>query len=119
MNFSATSAAAQTDDDGQKLKPQTVAEKSDYKSTSLSAEVVEFVKTCAAKSNHVSEFVWGKTVEGRDMIGAIVSKKPYQLGDQDDRNVVLLLGNIHSGECAGKEALLMNWSKLPKPNRRE
>ncbi len=112
MNFSATSSLAQTENDGKKPQPQTVAEQSDFQSTSLSAEVVEFVTTCASKSEHVSEFVWGKTVEGRDMIGAIVSKKPYQLGDQDERNVVLLLGNIHSGECAGKEALLMMLREL-------
>ena len=107
MNFSATNAIGQAGNQDEKSQPQTIAESSDFKSTSKSAEVVEFVKSCAAKSGHVTDFVWGKTVEGRDMIGAIVSKKPYKLGDQDGRNVVLLLGNIHSGECAGKEALLM------------
>lgn len=112
MNFSATSAFSQVANEAENQEPQTVAEKSDYKSTSLSAEVVGFVKTCAAKSAHVSEFVWGKTVEGREMIGAIVSQKPYQLGDRDERNVVLLLGNIHSGECAGKEALLIMLREL-------
>ena len=112
MNFSATSAFSQSGDDAKTPQPETVAEKSDYKSTSLSGEVVEFVKVCSSKSNHVSDFVWGKTVEGREMIGAIVSKRPYSIGDQDERNVVLLLGNIHSGECAGKEALLMMLREL-------
>ena len=112
MNFSATAANGQTDTQRQVSKPLTVAEKSDFQSTSLSAEVVEFVDQCAAKAKHVSKFVWGKTVEGRDMIGATVSIKPYQLGDRDDRNVVFLLGNIHSGECAGKEALLMMLREL-------
>ncbi|MEL7500130.1 MAG: DPP IV N-terminal domain-containing protein [Planctomycetota bacterium] len=93
-------------------EPLTVAEKSDFKSTSLSAEVVQFVDACDKKANHVRKFVWGSTVEGRDMIGAIVATKPYQLGQQDDRNVMLLLGNIHSGECAGKEALLMMLREL-------
>ncbi len=112
MNFSATAAADDQGTGGTAPDPLTVAEKSDFKSTSLSAEVVEFVDACAGKANHVSKFVWGQTVEGRDLIGATVSRKPYQLGDQDDRNVVLLLGNIHSGECAGKEALLMMLREL-------
>lgn len=107
MNFSATSAPGQSGNESATADPLTVAEKSDFTSTSLSSEVVDFVDACAEKASHVNRFVWGTTVEGRDMIGAIVSRQPYALGDQDDRNVVLLLGNIHSGECAGKEALLM------------
>ena len=95
-----------------KTKPVTVAERSDYTATSLSAEVVKFVEACDKQANHVSKFVWGTTVEGRDMVGAIVSTQPYKIGQHDDRNVVLLLGNIHSGECAGKEALLMMLREL-------
>ena len=112
MNFSATAAMGQDGNESENPSPLTVAEKSDFKSTSLSAEVVEFVNACDKKADHVSKFVWGETVEGRKMVGAIVSKKPYALGDQDERNVVLLLGNIHSGECAGKEALLMMLREL-------
>lgn len=112
MNFSATVAIGQNENGDSLSDPLTVAEKSDYKSTSLSAEVVQFVETCAGKADHVAKFVWGQTVEGRDMVGAIVATKTYQLGDKDDRNVILLLGNIHSGECAGKEALLMMLREL-------
>ncbi|MFK7765718.1 MAG: DPP IV N-terminal domain-containing protein [Mariniblastus sp.] len=112
MNFSATEAMGQDGNESDQPSPLTVAEKSDFKSTSLSAEVVEFVDACDKKASHVTKFVWGETVEGREMVGAIVSKKAYKLGDQDDRNVVLLLGNIHSGECAGKEALLMMLREL-------
>jgi dipeptidyl aminopeptidase/acylaminoacyl peptidase len=109
MNFSATATNGQDgqgDGPGKNQQPLTVAEKSNFTSTSRSAEVVEFVETCAAKADHVTKFVYGKTVEDRPMVGAIVATKAYEIGDQDDRNVVLLLGNIHSGECAGKEALL-------------
>ena len=99
------SGQAQDLDTGQ---PLTVAEKSDFKSTSRSAQVVQFIDQCDAHAEHVSKFVWGKTHDGKDMVGAIVSTTNYTLGDQpEDRNVILLLGNIHSGECAGKEALLM------------
>lgn len=106
MNLSTTSGVAQTNE---KIKswPLTVAESSDYQSTSKSSEVVEFIDACVEKADHISRFDWGKTVEGKLLVGAIVANKAYELGDQDGRNVVLLLGNIHSGECAGKEALLI------------
>lgn len=94
-------------------QPLTVAEKSDFKSTSRSSEVIEFIDQCDARAEHVSKFVWGQTHDGKPMAGAIVSTTDYELGDQPDgRNVILLLGNIHSGECAGKEALLMILRKL-------
>lgn len=89
-------------------QPQTVAESSQFKSTSLSNEVVEFVDWCDEKADHVTKHVFGKTVEGKDMVAAIVANPPYTLGDQDDSRVrTLVIGNIHSGECAPKEALLM------------
>ncbi len=87
--------------------PQTVAELSEFKSTSTSDEVVKFIDECDKTAAHVQKFVFGKTVEGRDMAGVTIFKKPYELGQQDDRAVILVIGNIHSGECAGKEALLM------------
>ena len=110
MNPTAT-ASAQDETPANQL-PQTVAESSEYKSTSLSSQVVDFVDECAKQAEHVTKFVWGQTVEGRDMVGAIVSTSPYEIGTQDERNVILLLGNIHSGECAGKEALLMMLREL-------
>lgn len=96
----------------QTQQPLTVAESSEFKATSRSAEVEAFIDQCATMGKHVRRFDWGKTVEGRPMVGAIVSTKPYELGQQDERNVVLLLGNIHSGECCGKEALLMMLREL-------
>jgi dipeptidyl-peptidase-4 len=85
----------------------TVAEKSDFKGTSTSAEVEDFIDVCVNQGWHVSKFIFGQTVEGRDLIGVQVNLDYYQLGDQDERNVVLVLANIHSGECAGKEGVLM------------
>lgn len=111
MNFSTTTGVSQTSDDSIG-PPLTVAESSEYQSTSKSSEVVDFIDFCVEKANHVSRFDWGKTVEGKDLVGAIVANRDYQLGDQDERNVVLLLGNIHSGECAGKEALLIMLREL-------
>ena len=88
-------------------QPETIAESSEFKSTSSSQEVVEFVDWCAGHADHVNKIVFGQTVEGREMVAAVVSRKPYKLGQQDERAVVLVIGNIHSGECAGKEGLLM------------
>ena len=99
------SASAQDANELESL--QTVAESSDYKSTCSSQVVDDFLSQCDKNANHVSKFVFGKTVEEREMVGVTISKKPYQIGVQDDRVVALVIGNIHSGECAGKEALLM------------
>ncbi len=85
----------------------TVAESSNFKSTSTSAQVSDFIFQCAKSADHVSTFAFGKTVEGRVMEGVAISKLPYQIGNRDDRIVALVIGNIHSGECAGKEAILM------------
>lgn len=88
-------------------QPQTVAEKSDFQSTSLSNDVVDFVDWCDQKADHVTKHVYGKTGEGRDMVAAIIANPPYQMGVDDGRVRTLVIGNIHSGECAAKEALLM------------
>lgn len=85
----------------------TVAETSDFRATSTSAEVENFIDVCVDQGWHVSKFVFGQTVEGRDLIGVQVNLDYYQLGDQDERNLVLVVANIHSGECAGKEGVLM------------
>lgn len=91
---------------------QTVAEASAYTQTSKFDEVAAFVDRCARQSEHVQRIDFGETVEGRPMIAAVVGN-PLPTGQpinpdaiEDDRIVCLLLGNIHSGECAGKEALL-------------
>ena len=93
---------------------KTIAEQSDYKSTSLSSEVVSFMDVCAENASHVQKFVFGKTVEGRDMVGVSVSAEPYEVGQSTDKAVVLVIGNIHSGECAGKEAILAMIRELAK-----
>ena len=88
-------------------QPKTVAESSDFQATSTSEQVVDFVDQCAEQADHVRKIVFGKTVEGREMVAAIVAREPYELDQEDPRAVVLVIGNIHSGECAGKEGLLM------------
>ena len=85
----------------------SVAESSDFKATSTSQQVVDFVDECASRAEHVTRMDWGTTGEGRPMVSAVVARPAYDPENPDGRLVVLLLGNIHSGECAGKEGLLM------------
>ena len=85
----------------------TVAESSDFKATSRSQQVVDFVDQCAKRADYITRMDWGTTVEGRPMVSAVIADPPYDPAKPDGRLVVLLLGNIHSGECAGKEGLLM------------
>ena len=92
--------------DSPDVQPLTVAESSDFKSTSNSQEVVDFLDQVSSV-DHISKFEFGKTVEQRPMMGIAVSREPYELGQSEGRLVALVLGNIHSGECAGKEAILM------------
>jgi hypothetical protein len=96
--------------DSQPSSPLTVAESSGYKATSTSRQVVRFVQQVAQQSEHVHRMNFGRSVEGRPLVAAVAANPPVtspaDLTD-DPRAVVLCLGNIHSGECAGKEALLM------------
>ncbi len=91
-------------------EPLTVAETSNYQATSRSAEVVEFLDVLEKRAEHLRVFEFGRTVEGRPLQCVTVARpavtRPEQLAG-DPRAVVLVLGNIHSGECAGKEAMLM------------
>ena len=91
---------------------QTVAEKSDYKATSKFVDVVEFVDTCASHASHVTRYDFGKSVEGRPMVAAVVASPAYQFDQPDERIRVLVIANIHSGECAGKEAMLATLREL-------
>ncbi len=90
---------------------QTIAERSDFTETSNYSDVLNFVDQCAA-TEHVTRIDFGKSVEGRAMVGTLIANPPFSMEtaeagpNPDPRLRILLLGNIHSGECAGKEALL-------------
>ncbi|WP_162273943.1 DPP IV N-terminal domain-containing protein [Mariniblastus fucicola] len=86
---------------------QTVAESSGFTKTSTSAEVESFIEEVTSVAPHVSSHSIGKTTHGNDIVCVTVSSTPYTPGDEVvGKNIVLVIGNIHSGECAGKEALL-------------
>lgn len=87
---------------------RTVAEDSGFTRTARSDEVAAFLDRASA-AEHVRIERFGETVEGRPMLAAVIGRggvaSPESL-DGDPRLVSLVIGNIHSGECAGKEALL-------------
>ena len=88
----------------------TVAERSGYRGTSTSAEVVKHLDALAAASKVARRVSMGTTHEGRDIPMIVLADPPVATPAEakaSGRLVVLLFGNIHSGECDGKEALGM------------
>jgi dipeptidyl-peptidase 4 len=92
------------------LAQQTVAEKTDYRSTSRHADVVAFCDelTKASKSVRVTDI--GKSGEGRTLPMLVIADPPVATPEDAVRGkklVVMAFANIHAGEVDGKEALLM------------
>lgn len=89
---------------------QTVAESSGYKATSTYADVVQLIDTMADASPLAHRLDIGATVENRAIPMLVLADPavatPEEAAEQE-KLVVLLIGNIHAGEVAGKEALLM------------
>ena len=92
------------------VKFQTVAEKSDYKSTSDYKGVSEFIDLLKKSSPYIRVEKIATSSEGRDLplliIGNPLPKSPKDLVN-DQRVVVYIQANIHAGEVEGKEATLM------------
>ena len=96
---------------------QTVAEKSNFESTSRYEDVMTFVNQLKKISNYIKIETIAKTVEGRDIplliVGNPLPKSPKDLLN-DKRVIVYIQANIHSGEVEGKEAVLMYLRDLLK-----
>jgi hypothetical protein len=94
----------------QQEKPLTKAEASEYKATSLYADVMDFIQRLQKKSLRIRVETLGVSAEGRKIplliIGNPVPSSPQDLV-YDDRMVVYIQANIHAGEVEGKEAALM------------
>jgi len=88
----------------------TVAESSDFKSTSNYNDVMSFIEKLKKSSKYIRVESIAKSVEGRDVplliIGKPLPKSPAQLVN-DKRIVIYIQANIHAGEVEGKEATLM------------
>lgn len=89
---------------------QTVAEASQFQSTSRYADVLDFIAHLKKASPYFRVETMGRTAEGRD-IPLLVLGKPLPAGPADlkgdGRLVVYIQANIHAGEVEGKEASLM------------
>jgi hypothetical protein len=90
--------------------PLTKAEATEFRATSLYADVMDFIQKLQQKSLHLRLETLGMSAEGRKIplliIGNPVPASPQDL-DYDDRMVVYIQANIHAGEVEGKEAALM------------
>jgi hypothetical protein len=89
---------------------QTVAESSDYKSTSDYKEVTAFIDKLKKSSHFIRVENIAVSAEGREIplliIGKPLPKSPADLIN-DKRIVVYIQADIHAGEVEGKEAVLM------------
>ncbi len=91
-------------------QPLTVAEKSNYTTTSRHAEVMDFCQALAKASPVVRLAELGISVQGRKLPLLILADPPVSTPEQaaaSGKLVVFAQGNIHGGEVDGKEALLM------------
>ena len=88
--------------------PETIAEVSQYQATSTSRQVEDYLKAIADRSPHLQLYEIGRTDEQRSIwcVQVAPEQQDSSPAEDDDRLRVVLLGNIHSGECAGKEAIL-------------
>jgi dipeptidyl aminopeptidase/acylaminoacyl peptidase len=88
---------------------QTVAERSAFQSTSRQADVDRFVEALVERSPQARRVPMGTSVEGRPITCVAVAEPAVATAAEAaraDRLVVLIVGNIHAGECDGKEAIL-------------
>jgi Zinc carboxypeptidase len=89
---------------------QTVAEKSDFKSTSDYNDVRTFIDQLRKSSPYIRSENIATTVEGREIplliIGNPLPKSPKDIANKK-RIVVYIQADIHAGEVEGKEATLM------------
>lgn len=100
---------------------QTVAEKSEYKSTSKYADVVAFCEAIAKRGPTARLEYFGISHEGRKLPLLIISDPPVASAEEAKtagKLVVMAFANIHAGEVDGKEALLALARDLTdKPNQ--
>jgi hypothetical protein len=89
---------------------KTIAESSNFESTSRYDDVMNFIKQLEKSSKYIRTETIAITEEGREIplivIGNPLPKSPKDLIN-DPRIVIYIQGNIHAGEVEGKEALQM------------
>lgn len=100
----------------------TVAESSNYKSTSTYNDVIDFINDLGETSDNIRIEYFATSAEGRDIplmiIGTPLPEKSENMID-DNRIVVYIQANIHAGEIEGKEASQMLARDLLKGKNKE
>jgi dipeptidyl-peptidase-4 len=100
----------------------TIAEKSDFKSTSDYEDVKIFISELLKSSSSIRVENIATSVEGREIpliiIGNPLPMSPKDLVN-DKRLVVYVQANIHAGEVEGKEAVLMYARDILKDEKSE
>ena len=100
--------------------PRTVAERSNYDSTSTTAQVGAFLDSLQIAGAPVAVTTIGRSAEGRPLYLAIASDPAVTSPAEaaaSGRLVVYLQGNIHAGEVEGKEAVLILLRELATTRR--
>ena len=91
-------------------QPQTIAESSNFESTSRESDVLSFISNISKKSQNIKVETIGISTEGRQIPLMIIAnpmiKSPQSLAN-DPRMVLYIQANIHAGEVEGKEATQM------------
>jgi hypothetical protein len=99
-------------------RPVTRAERTDYRETSRSDEVMAFVREVVAAAPQTMRLTtFGYTLEGKPLplvVVGHVSAATAQAVKQSGKTRIYLQGNIHAGEVEGKEALLMLLRELSR-----
>jgi len=94
----------------QPAPPRTVAESSEFKSTTRYTDVVAFCEALTRLGQTARLDWFGTSAEGRRLPLLVLAEPKVESAEAARRSgkpVVLLIGNIHAGEVDGKEALLM------------
>ena len=93
------------------MPPQTRAEATSYKETSLHAHVMEFVAGLAARNDpRLAVSTFGTSPGGRDLPLCVLSAHKIKTPEEARRRglpVVLIINGIHAGEVEGKESSMM------------
>jgi hypothetical protein len=100
--------------------PLTVAERSNFDSTSSAAQVGAFLDSLQLAGAPISVSAMGRTAQGRPLYLVIASDPAVTSPGEaaaSGKLVVYLQGNIHAGEVEGKEALLILLRELAGPRR--
>lgn len=87
----------------------TRAERTDYRETSLHADVMAFLRELRRRTPLVRIGSMGQSAEGRDMPVVVVSRHDAFTPGRARRlglPIVMINANIHAGEVEGKEAIL-------------